>query len=76
MLCGISRAVHASPVPCTRGCTDSLALLRFLLQQGYSLLTPLQAQLTQGREDLQLKEEGEKPVQSHGTLKAEVWTDS
>lgn len=64
------------PLPCARGYTDSLALLRFPLRQGYSLLTLLQAQVTQGREDLQLKKEGEKPVQSHWMLKAEAWSDS
>lgn len=50
------------PVPCARGYTHSLVLLRFPLQQGYPFLTPLQAQLAQGREDLELKEGGEKPV--------------
>lgn len=64
------------PVTCTRGYTDSLALLRFSLQQGYCLPTPLLAQLTQGREDLKLQEKEDKPVQSLGALKAEAWSDS
>lgn len=41
-----------------------------------SLPTLLLAQLTQGREDLELQEKGEKPVQSLGMLEAEAWTDS